>query len=324
MNKLLKLSLGILISVLGLYLAFHRMDFDALLENIRRVNFGLVLAASGLMVFSVWVRALRWKQLLNRQEFRLHHLFASAMIGYFGNSVLPFRLGEALRAYDITTKEQLSFSESIGTLILERFLDLIGLALVIGLFTMAYPSGVLLNRGALLLILGVLAVFVLGIWLPQPLRKIQALLHRWEPPSAFQQKINRFLRGLVDGIDSLRGNPHGIGLTFHTIFLWAIYYCSLYLITLGIGIHLSWDQIGVLLISTTFSIMIPAAPGYVGTYHAVAVLVLNSMFKIPLAESQAVAIILHAIGTLPYVVIGAGYFFSSSIKISDLKSGNSA
>jgi len=299
------------------------MDFSALIDNFSRVNLGLVVTASGLMIFSVWIRAIRWKHLLNREEFRVNNLFASAMIGYFGNSVLPFRLGEALRAYDITTKEKVSFSESVGTLILERILDLVGLVLVIGLFAFTYPLGIVMNRGAILLIFGVLAVFILIIWFPQPLQKFQSLLKRWEPPSTTRKKIKEFFSGMVDGINSLRGNRHGIGLAFNTVFLWVIYYVSLVIITIGVGIHLSWDQIGILLVSTTLSIMIPAAPGYVGTYHAVAVLVLNSMFKIPLAESQAVALILHAIGTLPYVLIGAAYFFSSTMKISDLKSGKS-
>lgn len=321
MNKIIKLGIGILISGLGLYFAFHQLDFDELVHNLSQVNMPLVLMASGIMIFSVWIRALRWGHLLNRSDIRRHHLFASTMIGYFGNSVLPFRLGEALRAYDITTKEKVKFSESVGTIILERILDLVGLVLVIGLFVSVYPLGLMMNRWAWVLIIGVLVLFVTVTWVPKPLLKVQDILNRWHPSTAILTKLKTFLSGTISSLNSLRGNPHALGLTFNTLFLWLLYYTSLYIITVGVGISLTWDQVGILLISTTLSIMIPAAPGYVGTYHAVAILVLNSMFNIPLAESQAVAIILHAMGTLPYILIGAVYFFFSTVRISDIKSG---
>ncbi|RMF09629.1 MAG: UPF0104 family protein [Candidatus Neomarinimicrobiota bacterium] len=319
---MIKLIFGIGISVIGLLFAFRQLDVSALLTYLTAVNLPLVSSASLLMIYSVWVRAQRWKLLLNRPAVRTHRLFASAMVGYFGNSVLPFRLGEALRAYDITTKESVQLDESVSTIILERILDLVGFILVIALFTALYPFSMAMNRSAWLVIGLILIVFVFVVWIPGPFLRVQRLLKRWESPHPWLQRINTFVQGLIDGLLTLRNNPNRLGLSFHTVYLWGIYYGSLWLITRGVGIHLSWVQIGVLLMSTTFSIMIPAAPGYVGTYHAVAVLVLNSMFSIPLSQSQAVAILLHAIGTLPYVVLGAMYFIQSSVRISDLNRGS--
>ena len=47
------------------------------------------------------------------------------MIGYFGNGVLVFRLGELLKAYSISKNSDIKTTNLIGTVILERTLDLI-------------------------------------------------------------------------------------------------------------------------------------------------------------------------------------------------------
>ena len=36
-------------------------------------------------------------------------------------------------------------------------------------------------------------------------------------------------------------------------------------------------------------------------------------------DAQAAAIILHAVGTIPIVIIGAGYFLNSSVNFMDIK-----
>ena len=54
------------------------------------------------------------------------------------------------------------------------------------------------------------------------------------------------------------------------------------------------------------------------TISAATVFVLTSMYNITRAESQAFAVLAHAIGFIPFVVIGAVFFIRSSISISQL------
>ena len=69
-------------------------------------------------------------------------------------------------------------------------------------------------------------------------------------------------------------------ILFYTIVIWAMYCLSTYYALISTGITLKWYQVCILLISTTFAISIPAAPAYVGTYHAAVVYVLTSFFAI--------------------------------------------
>ncbi len=106
MNRITKLIIGIAISIAGLWYAFRGMNFSELIDHLSQTNFSFILLAMGIIVVSVALRAYRWQLMLKPiQTITFNPLFASTMIGYFGNSVLPFRLGELLRAYSISRKE---------------------------------------------------------------------------------------------------------------------------------------------------------------------------------------------------------------------------
>ena len=66
-------------------------------------------------------------------------LFSATIIGYFGNSVLPFRLGELLRGYSLSKDCTLKVSTIMGTIVLDRILDITGLFLVSVFFVFVFP-----------------------------------------------------------------------------------------------------------------------------------------------------------------------------------------
>ena len=60
------------------------------------------------------------------------------MIGYFGNSILPFKMGEVLRGYSISNSNNLKTSTVLGSIVLERVCDLFGLIFVFILVSIFY------------------------------------------------------------------------------------------------------------------------------------------------------------------------------------------
>ena len=49
------------------------------------------------------------------------------MVGYFGNGILFFRLGEVLKAYAISQGRKIKPSESFGLIMLERLVDAVSI-----------------------------------------------------------------------------------------------------------------------------------------------------------------------------------------------------
>ena len=321
MNRIIKFILGVLISVIGLYYAFRQINFWELWIIIKNVNFILVILAIVILLLSNVIRAWRWQILVKPiKDVSFEPAFSSIMIGYFGNSVLPFRMGEFLRAYVVADKTSLTASTAFGTIVIERILDFIGLSAVILLIMTVYPlktiGGSIIIGVIVLSLTAFIFIFLFSGFKSTLLVKIEKL-------SLLQfgllRKILLFIKNILDGATTIRAtNKLGI-ILLYTLIIWIMYYCSTYLATIATGIELEWFGFGVLLISTTLAISIPAAPGYVGTYHAAAVYILTNLFNVDRLDAQAAAIILHAVGTIPIVIIGAGYFINNSVNFKDIK-----
>ena len=321
MNKTLKLTIGIILSFIGLYYAFRRLDVSQLWIHFQTVNLLYILAVFVLFIYSVLVRAKRWQELLKPLiEIPVSPLFSSTMIGYFGNNVLPFRLGELLRGYSLSKECPLKVSSIMGTIILERVLDFAGLLIFSALFLFSYPMEPWFKTGFSIISFFLIIAFSMMYLISQKIqvweKYVNELMSKSQP---LLKKIFTILFNVINGFSQLGKSSNKAAISFYTVYLWIIYFACAYLVVIAIGIELSWQQVGLLLIATTLSISVPAAPGYLGTYHAVVIYMMVSVFDMDLAISQSLAIILHAVGFIPFVILGAWFFAKSSIQFSEIK-----
>ena len=103
MNKWIKLFISIGLSIIGLHYSFNNVDLNELLFYLSSSNFTLILLGMILLVLSVFIRAIRWKMMIESIEsIKTNKLFSATMNGYFGNAVFPFRMGELLRAFALS------------------------------------------------------------------------------------------------------------------------------------------------------------------------------------------------------------------------------
>ena len=126
-------------SFIGLYFSFKNINFGDLKKSFESIDLLWVLAATLLLVFYTLIRSFRWRLLLfSIKNVNIEDLFASNMIGYFGNSILPFKMGEVLRGYSISNSNNLKTSTVLGSIVLERVCDLFGLIFVFILVSVFY------------------------------------------------------------------------------------------------------------------------------------------------------------------------------------------
>ena len=137
MAKSIKLILITFISLVGLFLAFRGEDLNLIALELKKVNtFGLILA-SIILLMSCYIRAIRWKILIEPLgSISISKSLSATMIGYFGNGVLVFRLGELLKAYSISRNSDIKTASLLGTVILERSLDLLMIFLILSTITL--------------------------------------------------------------------------------------------------------------------------------------------------------------------------------------------
>ena len=123
-----KFLLSISISIIFSFYAFKKFDPIRFFHILESANYLYIFLAIFLLIFVVYIRALRWSLFFKDEKISTKKLFESQMIGYFGNNIFPLRLGEGLRCFFLSKYSNLHIAHIFGTIILERLLDMLGLA----------------------------------------------------------------------------------------------------------------------------------------------------------------------------------------------------
>src|SRR4051812_35245938 len=121
-----QLLFGVTVSGVCLYIAFKGLSLRAILDALQEAHFSWVLLAMGVYCFGFAFRTLRWKGLLKPVcSVKAPQLLAPLIIGFFANNILPFRMGEFVRAHVAGQKFGISRTSSLATIVVERIFDTI-------------------------------------------------------------------------------------------------------------------------------------------------------------------------------------------------------
>lgn len=321
MGKVLKIVLLITISAIGLYFAFHNIDFNDLFNRLLRIDLIKFFAAIFILMVACIVRAKRLQYILYPldKNISLHHLFSSTMIGYFGNGILFFRFGEILKAYSISQGNKITTSESFGIIMLERVID----ALTVLIFLLMFLPWLPIQNTTINYWVSAFAVvtvfFTLIILI---LRKIN-----WKNFITSLSFINESFRSLLvsmmekifDGIDAIKNTKHTWGILISTFLIWICYYLMTVWLLESCQIYLTLSGAFIMLLMGAIIIAVPALPGGLGTYEAGITFTLMLLFYVTKDEALTYAIVSHASNYFPYIIVGSIYFIISGLKISDIK-----
>ena len=105
-NKWIKLILSVLISGGGLYYAFGQVDIHELWIYLKAVNLVWIFLATLFIIFSIAVRAVRWKLILEPiKSIRFHALFGSTNPNvFFQWSIWPWNHVRRSNREDLQTR----------------------------------------------------------------------------------------------------------------------------------------------------------------------------------------------------------------------------
>jgi glycosyltransferase 2 family protein len=126
-----------------LFSVLLRVDAEAMLENVRRADPLLLVGAFLAHYLSFPLRGLRWRYLLVRSGIRVSVRDAVEIfsLSWFVNVLAPARLGDVYRAYLLRTHLRAPLPKTVGTLVIERAAD------ILGVFALAVAAGLWSFRG---------------------------------------------------------------------------------------------------------------------------------------------------------------------------------
>ena len=349
-----KLLITTLISLFFLYLFVYQVDLQGWLQGEStlwqalfgntRINWSDLWTTLGdvdlrflggavlLFVISVLIRTWRWQLLVRPvKPTGFHLLFAVLNIGYMANNLLPFRLGELIRAHLLGKEAGISRVSALATVIVERVLDMLGLLLLIclTLLLFRFPAGtiradVTIGLGVMVLLL--LILLLSSIFLRRTTRRLvfavtEILSRRW------RKKILKVTDAFLDGLEILRSAGHYFSLFSSSVLMWGCYLGISWLTFYAFGLNSSsYPQLQgnlilaslVVLTLSSIGMAIPSAPGAVGTYHASTQLAL-SFFAVPGRIAIPFAIILHLTSYIILCLFGFYYLWSMQLRLRDVR-----
>lgn len=317
--KKISILAGIFFSGVLLALLFFRIDFSRFILAFYSVDYGYVLPIILIVYFGCYLRALRWRWIMKPiKDVPAGSLFPAIVIGYMANSLLPARMGEFIRAHVIGRREGISRAASFATIVVERLFD--GLSILVILVAVlcwiSIPvKGALLAAGgsALLLYVFVIAVVLAGNYKRDLVFRMLRIIFCFLP-EAYQQKMLRVIESLAEGFEIVERGHHLFVIAVYSFLIWLITAAGIYAMAIAFGYHLPYSAAVFILVLLTFAVMLPSAPGFMGTFHAGMVYGLM-VFGVPREVALSMAVLYHGLGLLPIVLLGLYYLWKEKISL---------
>jgi len=126
LKSILTIVISLAFAGFFLWLALRGFDFPKIQKSLSKANYLWVVFAAVFGVLAYWFRAVRWNLLLEPMGHRIStsNAFWTISFGYLMNLTIP-RSGEVARATALYGVEKVPVSKSVGTIILERVIDLV-------------------------------------------------------------------------------------------------------------------------------------------------------------------------------------------------------
>ena len=320
MKKILQylLFLGIGVGLIWYSIASGIINPTKLWEDVSNANLWWV----GLMVILMFIahgsRAARWQMLLEPLGYKPSFMNVNNAIwlGYFANNLVP-RLGEVTRCSQLYKSDNIPVDRSLGTVVTDRIFDVVTLFILLIIHFIidfdklwAFVNQQLSqNQGdekgpstLLYIILGVL--LFTGI--------ISFIFRKSILEVALIQTVIEKLKGLLDGLLSIRHLKNPKLFLFYSVMIWLMYWAMGYVLFFAIPKFADLPPIAGLtfLVSGALAMILPS-PGGAGTVTAIVSPVLVTMYGLSKDDAGTLATFVQSSQMLVTLVVGAVIFLIS-------------
>jgi len=302
------------LAVFFVWLSVRGMDhekWEQLKKAMDQAHYWLLIPVFSLLLVAHWLRALRWRQLMEPMGYhpsRLNTFFA-VIIGYFVNLGAP-RLGEVIKCTILAKYEKVPAQKLVGTIVAERAFDVICLGLVFALtfvfqfdiisslvrdyiFPLFQKNGKTAYIKIVVLAAGLVVFFIALKIIFSRLGHINIV-----------QKIRDILIGVWHGLISVRSLKNKPLFFFYTFSMWMMYLLSTWVGFFAIDETSRLGLADALTVLAMGSVGMILSPGGIGAY---ALLVMNTvaLYNIPKEPyGQALGWLLWFGQFLSFVIFG--------------------
>jgi len=307
---------GSVLSVVFLWLAFRDVPISQVVSAFASADYRFVTFALLLVLISPLLRAARWKLLYHPDQdgLRHHRLAIFLLTGQMLNIVVPARLGEVARIYLMGRLEGRSGARTLGTIAVEKWLDILMLLVLVLLVPLlvSFPPWFQDSRATLALFaFAFFAIALLASYSKGHLLRVVGFLFRLLP-KGWRARVHRATGLALDSLDVLRSPWVGVQLQGWSLLIWGLSISINYVIFLAVGLSLPLTAAIFLLAVLQVGVAIPSAPGKVGVFHYLCVIALTP-FGVEKGAALAYAVLLYFVVFAPPSILGAIFLWWETV-----------
>ena len=319
MGRIGKLVVSLVVGGAFLYLAVRNVRLEQLRDAFARLDARWLVPAVTLSLLIQVFRAWRWQlELRPLASVPMGTLWVVVSVAYMAINLLPVRMGEVVRPWLLSRRANVSFSNVVGNLIIEKTFDsaVIVFYILLGLLTTRnLPHWV--RTGAIVpaLAFGALATLVVLLWWRGE-QFVERWLVRWLPERVGARVLG-VARSLLDGMRVL-GDPRLVLAVFVvSLALWFLPILSSWVMIRAFQLDAPFNAALVVFILIGFGTALPQLPGMVGTYQLACVWALG-LFGVPQPEALAYGIVLNVVQLSTLVAQGLVALPLAGVSLRDL------
>lgn len=308
MTKWVKLGVGVLIGGVCLWYSLSKLDFRVAGEMLAKADLSWIALAVALLMSGYALRAYRWLVMLrgvgSASSYSVAYRIFLASVAM--NNVLPFRAGDIARAISCKDDLEVSTSQILGTMIVERLLDLMSLLAIFFVALSGVPADrvpanyVALARGFLVaMVVALLGMLVLA----KPIAtRMEGKGRVFDAVASMLHSVHTFAPAKTLAIL--------VGLSIPAWLLES----GLFVATaqaLHIPVVVGGPMFSMAI--STLATMIPSTPGYVGTFDVAAAEGLKAYAAAP-TQATVFALTAHVVLWVPLTAVGFGLLSLYSVR----------
>jgi glycosyltransferase 2 family protein len=319
-----------------LWFVFRDMDLGAMLDRMQQADWRWIALSCLLLMLAHITRAWRWQMLLQPMGHRpgLFDSTIAVLTGYFANYIVP-RMGEVTRCGTLYRLEKIPVNQSFGTVVAERVFDVLTLLLLIGLnFLLEFDrlSAFFLDffgskvggeqesgPNVLLVAVGIFVVMIaVSIWVIFRNNSIREKLMK----NGLVIKVMGFLKGMLEGVLSIRKLRSPGLFILSTLLIWVFYYLVSYVLFFCIPETSDLGPLAGLTLLVIGAIgMTAPTQGGIGAYH---LLVGNVMILYGLTQKDGITLATFIHGTQMLFMLAVGALAFVVVLLKDRSAGKAS
>jgi hypothetical protein len=306
----LNLLLVLILLAIGLWFLSGKVSLREIGLVLRHAKPLPILAGFAIVLLTSVLKAWRWQFMFAspQQKPSFSAAYWALMLGQYVNLVLPFlRLGEIARIYALNRQTKIPMATSIGTLVVEKMLDLFLLVLTIAFLTpfIILPEFVG-QPGPLWWLIPVLSLLTLAFFAfeTEKITKLVQNIAARLPDNWIQRPLRWIISGL-EGLAALRSGRTSLILVILSAIIAVLSILLPYVLFASFGFELNLVQAALIHVVVTIAITPPSTPGKLGVFNGVVAIMLYSFGASDDAAIISYSIIYYLVAIIPQILLGS-------------------